>query len=35
VVAGKTGVLAKNVTVAVTGGVPGYSMIWGYELTAM
>jgi hypothetical protein len=30
--AGKTGVLAKNVTVAVTGGVPGYSMIWGYEL---
>jgi hypothetical protein len=29
---GKTGVLPKDVSVAVTGGVPGYSMIWGYEL---
>ena len=28
----KTGVLPRNVSVAVTGGVPGYSMIWGYEL---
>ena len=30
--AGKTGGSAKNIAVAVTGGVPGYSMIWGYEL---
>jgi hypothetical protein len=30
--ASKTGVSAKNVSVAVTGGVPGYSLIWGYEL---
>jgi len=29
---GKTGVAAKDVSVAVTGGVPGYSMIWAYEL---
>ena len=29
---GKTGVLPRNISVAVTGGVPGYSMIWGYEL---
>jgi hypothetical protein len=29
---GKTGVPAKNISVAVTGGVPGYSLIWGYEL---
>lgn len=30
----KTGVSPKNVSIAVTGGVPGYSMIWGYELDA-
>ena len=30
--ANKTGVPAKNISVAVTGGVPGYSMIWGYDL---
>lgn len=28
----KTGGPAKNISVAVTGGVPGYSMIWSYEL---
>jgi hypothetical protein len=28
----KTGGSPKNISVAVTGGVPGYSMIWGYEL---
>jgi hypothetical protein len=30
--AGKTGVPAKNISVAVTGGVPGYSLIWAFEL---
>ena len=30
--AAKTGVPVKDVSVAVTGGVPGYSMIWAYEL---
>jgi len=30
----KTGGSPKNISVAVTGGVPGYSMIWGYELNA-
>jgi hypothetical protein len=27
----KTGVPEKNLSIAVTGGVPGYSMIWAYE----
>jgi hypothetical protein len=30
----KTGAPAENFSVAVTGGVPGYSMIWSYELNA-
>ena len=30
--AAKTGVPAKSISVAVTGGLPGYSMIWAYEL---
>ncbi len=30
----KTGVPAENFSVAVTGGVPGYSMIWSYEKNA-
>jgi hypothetical protein len=30
--AAKTGVPVKDVSVAVTGGVPGYSLIWAYEL---
>jgi hypothetical protein len=30
--AAKTGVPAKNISIAVTGGVPGYSLIWAYEL---
>jgi hypothetical protein len=30
----KTGLQAENVSVAVTGGVPGYSMIWSYERNA-
>jgi hypothetical protein len=30
----KTGVPEKNISIAVTGGVPGYSMIWDYPLGA-
>ena len=32
--AGKIGIPAQNISVAVTGGVPGYSMIWSYEPNA-
>jgi hypothetical protein len=30
----KTGVPEKNISIAVTGGVPGYSMIWSYQMGA-
>ena len=30
----KTGLPEKNFSISVTGGVPGYSMLWGYETVA-
>jgi hypothetical protein len=30
----KTGVPEENISIAVTGGVPGYSMIWSYAMGA-